>query len=234
LVVVVAAGNDGPATGTVTTPAIDPLVLTVGAADEAGTSSTRDDVIPTWSSEGPTADGVAKPDIVAPGRKIVSVRVPGSTIDQQLPTHIESPQTIRLSGTSEATGVAAGAAALLAAQGRQLSPDDIKALLTSTAVHLSGAGATAQGNGEINVGRAAVASVPAHARQTARPAEGMLRLLLAMGPAGLADALHVNWDHVNWDHVNWDDVNWDHVNWDHVNWDHVNWDHVNWDQTTLD
>jgi serine protease AprX len=232
LVVVVAAGNAGPASGTVTTPGIDPLVVTVGAADESGTPSTSDDVVPSWSSEGPSVDGLAKPDVLAPGRKIVSVRVPGSTIDQQLPTHIEGPQTIRLSGTSEATGVAAGAAALLAA--RHLSPDEVKALLTSTAAPLNGAAATAQGSGEINLGRASVAQVPPHARQTARPADGLLRLLFAMGPGAMADALHVNWDHVNWDHVNWDHVNWDHVNWDHVNWDHVNWDHVNWDHVNWD
>src|SRR5262252_1176847 len=36
--------------------------------------------MPSWSSEGPTLDGIAKPEVVAPGRKIVSVRVPGSTI----------------------------------------------------------------------------------------------------------------------------------------------------------
>jgi len=144
LVVVVAAGNDGPASGSITTPGIDPLVLTVGAADDSGTPTTSDDVIPSWSSEGPTIDQLSKPDVVAPGRKIVSVRVPGSTIDLQLPTHVEGPETIRLSGTSEATAVAAGAATLLAAQGRQLGPDAIKALLVSNAVHLAGAGAKAR------------------------------------------------------------------------------------------
>jgi len=234
LVVVVAAGNDGPTSGTITTPGIDPLVLTVGAADDSGTPNTADDVIPFWSSEGPTVDGLAKPDLVAPGRKIVSVRVPGSTIDQQLPTHVEGPETIRLSGTSEATAVAAGAAALLTAGPRQLDPDQVKALLTSTTTPLAGAAAIAQGSGEVNAGRAFSAPIPEHARQTARPANGVLKLLADLGWKVLTDALHVNWDHVNWDHVNWDHVNWDHVNWDHVNWDHVNWDHVNWDHVNWD
>jgi serine protease AprX len=234
LVVVVAAGNGGPASGSVSTPGIDPLVVTVGAADEAGTSLISDDVIPTWSSEGPTIDGLAKPDVVAPGRKIVSVRVPGSTIDNALPQHIESAQLFRLSGTSEATGVAAGAATLLVAQRQDLDPDQVKALLVQTSTHLSGASTNAQGSGEINVGRAFLAPVPPHAQQTARPTNGVLRALLEMGRDELASTLHVNWDHVNWDHVNWDHVNWDHVNWDHVNWDHVNWDHVNWDHVNWD
>jgi serine protease AprX len=234
LVVVTAAGNAGPSSGTVSSPGIDPLVVTVGAADESRTPSTGDDVVPTWSSEGPTVDRVAKPDVVAPGRMIVSVRVPGGTLEQALPTHIEGPQTFRLSGTSEAAAVTAGAAALLVAQDRDASPDQIKALLVRNATRLNGASANAQGTGEINVARALRAPLPHDADQNVRPANGLLHLLADMDPQTLTDALHVNWDHVNWDHVNWDHVNWDHVNWDHVNWDHVNWDHVNWDHVNWD
>jgi serine protease AprX len=239
LVVVTAAGNDGPASRTITTPGIDPFVLTVGAADEAGTASTKDDVIPSWSSEGPTVDRAAKPDLVAPGRMIVSVRVPGGTVEQALPTHIEGPQLFRLSGTSEATAVSAGAAALVLSQDRQATPDQVKALLVGNTTSLSTASHNAQGNGEVNVAKALRASVPSSARQDARPSNVLLRLLAQFDPVGLAEALHVNWDdistdHVNWDHVNWDHVNWDHVNWDHVNWDHVNWDHVNWDHVNWD
>jgi len=98
LVLVTAAGNDGPGAGTIQTPGIDPLVLTVGASDDNGTASPTDDTIPFWSSVGPTPDGLAKPDLVAPGRKIVSVRVPGSTLDLASPTHVEGPTTIRFSG----------------------------------------------------------------------------------------------------------------------------------------
>ena len=55
LVLVTAAGNDGPGAGTIETPGIDPLVLTVGASDDNGTVSSTDDTIPFWSSVGPTA-----------------------------------------------------------------------------------------------------------------------------------------------------------------------------------
>ena len=219
LVVVVAAGNDGPATGTITSPAIDPLVLTVGASDESGTPATTDDIIPIWSSEGPTVDGLAKPDLVAPGRKIVSVRVPGSTIDQQLPTHVEGPQTIRLSGTSEATAVAAGAAALLAGGPRHLNPDEVKALLKSTATPLAGASANAQGNGEVNAAHAFSAPVPEHVRQTARPSNALLKVLDDLGWGKLVAALRVRSDHVIWDQVNSDHVIWDHVIWDQIELD---------------
>ena len=234
LVVVVAAGNDGPTARTITTPGFDPLVLTVGAADESGTSATRDDVIPSWSSEGPTLDGLAKPDVVAPGRKIVSARVPGSTIDLSMPTHVEGPLTFRLSGTSEATGVAAGAATLLVAQRPHLSPDEVKALLTRSASKLQGVSASAQGSGEIDAARAFRTRTPEHAAQSARPSDGLLRLLFSLGPTELAEVLQVNGDRVNWDRVNWDRVNWDQVDWDRVNWDRVNWDRVNWDRVNWD
>src|SRR6185437_3669628 len=110
-------------------------------------------------------------------RMLVSVRVPGSTIDQALPTHIEGPVTFRLSGTSEATAVTAGAAALLLAQDHQAGPDEVKALLTRTTTRIAGSSA-----GEVNVARALRAPVPTDAGQTARPANGFLKLLLGMGP----------------------------------------------------
>ncbi|MEO6203861.1 MAG: S8 family serine peptidase, partial [Mycobacteriales bacterium] len=66
--VVVAAGNAGPNAATILKPGDDPLVITVGAYDEHGNSALGDDSIPAWSSQGPTAQGRAKPDLVAPGR----------------------------------------------------------------------------------------------------------------------------------------------------------------------
>src|SRR5216683_2235623 len=252
LVLVTAAGNSGPGAGTIQTPGIDPLVLTVGASDDNGTAAPSDDSIPSWSSVGPTADGLAKPDLVAPGRKIVSVRVPGSTLDLQSPSHVEGPTTIRFSGTSEATAVAAGAAALLINQRPELSPDQAKALLVSAARPLHGVSAAPQGAGLINVPRALAARTPHVTRPHLPPADGVIRALLptlqrefgndqggnegdnAHGNMVQGDHVlwdHVLWDHVLWDHVLWDHVLWDHVLWDHVLWDHVLWDHVLWDQT---
>src|SRR4051812_17714249 len=82
LVVVVAAGNAGPAPRTVAKPADDPYVITAGAADTAGTAARGDDAVAAFSGRGPTADGVGKPDLLAPGVSLVSDRAPGSTIDR--------------------------------------------------------------------------------------------------------------------------------------------------------
>lgn len=142
IVVVVAASNRGPAEGTISKPADDPLVVTVGAVDDQGTTSTDDDVVAPFSGRGPVREGTAddpitvqKPDVVAPGVGLVSLSVPGSHIEQTAP-----PSTVgvagyrRGSGTSQATAVVSGAVALLLER-RVLTPDEVKAALYLGARH---------------------------------------------------------------------------------------------------
>jgi len=71
IVVVVAAGNAGPG-APITAPANDPFVISVGATDDMATATTTDDRLAAFSSYGTTVDGIRKPDLVAPGRHIVS------------------------------------------------------------------------------------------------------------------------------------------------------------------
>ena len=147
IVVVVAAGNSGRdnSLGThgysmIGAPGNDPYVLTVGATRTRGTASRADDVKASYSSKGPSLiDHIVKPDLVAPGNRIASLRAPGSTLDT---THAEfeegsvnggTPQYYRLSGTSMATPVVAGAAALMLQQDPSLTPDKVKARLMKTA-----------------------------------------------------------------------------------------------------
>src|SRR3990167_3899871 len=78
--ILVSAGNSGSAGGTITSPANDPFVISVGAIDDAQTAATIDDTIASFSSRGRTAyDSLTKPDVSAPGRRMVSLRSPGST-----------------------------------------------------------------------------------------------------------------------------------------------------------
>ncbi len=112
MTVVVAASNKGPGAGTITKPADDPWVVTVGATDDRGTAGLGDDQLPDFSGRGPTAHGLAKPDVAAPGAHVISLRAPGSTIDTQFPWYVDGSYR-RGSGTSMATGVVSGAVALM-------------------------------------------------------------------------------------------------------------------------
>lgn len=119
ILICAAAGNSGPRQRTITTPGISPLIITVGSIDDQGTIPRADDEIADFSSRGPTIDRLAKPDLVAPGAKITSLKPGGGYIE--------------LSGTSMATPVVTGAAALLWQKDPDLTPDQIKKLLTATA-----------------------------------------------------------------------------------------------------
>jgi serine protease AprX len=155
IVVVVAAGNYGrdnsnnnSGYGTITAPGNDPYVITVGAMRDMGTYTIADDVITTYSSKGPTMDDqVVKPDLVAPGNLIVSDLasasdtlyslypqnlVPLSTYTQGNNGNISQAYYL-LSGTSMATPVVSGAAALLVQQNPSMTPDQVKARLMLTA-----------------------------------------------------------------------------------------------------
>lgn len=161
--VVVPSGNDGPQPGSVTSPGIDPTLLTVGGLDNGGTYDRADDAVADWS--GRSAPGApVKPDVVAPGAHLISLRAPGSIIDQTYPDSRVGDSYFRGSGTSMSTAVTSGVAADLLSARPRLQPDQIKALLTSTAYRTStlavGSGA---GAGGIDPVAALAAPVPAPA-----------------------------------------------------------------------
>ncbi|HXA28464.1 MAG TPA: S8 family serine peptidase [Candidatus Angelobacter sp.] len=181
VVVVGATGNRGWKTG-VLDPADDPYLIAVGSSDNAGTLGTADDTVSTFSSGG---DGNRNPDLVAPGAHIVSLRDPGSYVDVNNPTARVAGRFFRGSGTSMASAVVAGAAALLLSEHPLLTPDQVKNLMTSTATRLSGATSVLQGAGELNL-RAALTAVPAIATQLFLPALGTGSLDGARGSARLS------------------------------------------------
>lgn len=143
IVVVVAAGNSGRSGAahgfaTIGVPANDPSVITVGATMTLGTPTRVDDKIASYSSKGPTVlDHIVKPDLVAPGNRMVSLRVAGSTLDSNYPQYQVGPsgkaKYFMLSGTSMATPLVSGAVALMFQQNPALTPDQVKARLMKTA-----------------------------------------------------------------------------------------------------
>ena len=156
IVVVVAAGNGGRTNsygtqgyGSIQAPGNDPNVITVGATKTNGTPNRLDDTVASYSSKGPTLlDHVAKPDLVAPGNRVVSLEAPGNALIaatgslkiQPISTCIlgicitgANGKYMQLSGTSMATPIVAGAAALMLQKDPTLTPDTIKARMMKTA-----------------------------------------------------------------------------------------------------
>lgn len=160
VVVVVAAGNDGPNKASVSSPGSDPTLLTVGSLDEVGTAGRSDDTVPDFSARGPAPQGADKPDLVAPGRSLVSLRAPGSVVDLANTSSSVGEAYFVGSGTSFSTAVVAGAAAALLAQRPTLTPDEVKTLVMQTAYTAKGLkDRRAAGAGGLDVA-AALAATP--------------------------------------------------------------------------
>jgi serine protease AprX len=141
ILVVAAAGNEALTSDGVTfSPANDPWALTVGALDDRGTFSRLDDILAPWSSRGLTQDGVSKPDVLAPGGGLVSALAPESDFAHLCPTCIVDGRYFKAGGTSMATAVVSGAAALLVEEHPTWSPARLKGALRATLVDVPGAG----------------------------------------------------------------------------------------------
>lgn len=153
IVVVCAAGNEGPDCRTISTPGISNLVITVGAADDKNTFGITDDVIANFSSRGPTVYGVVKPDILAPGVSIVSLRSPNSYLDSLYPSNRVGNVYFILSGTSMATPIVAGIAAQLLQYNPSYTPNQVKSLIKNSPVKWRYGDENVYGAGYINAER---------------------------------------------------------------------------------
>ena len=217
IVVVVSAGNNG--TANLYPPANDPFVITVGATDDRGTVSLSDDTVPSFSAYGTDWNGGAKPDLVAPGRNIVSLLPDNSDlkIGEDHGDHRVNANYFRMSGTSIAAPMVAGAVALLLQDEPNLTPDQVKYRLKATA---------AKGD-----------KWPGYTANAARAGAGYLDIYAAVRGTTTQSAntgieasqlLWTGQNPVTWSSVNWNSVNWNSVNWNSVNWNSVNWNSTYW------
>ena len=141
IVVVTAAGNRGTDPDAVNyAPANDPYVISVGGVDDKGTKNVSDDLLADWSSRGTTQDGIAKPDVLAPGAHMVSTLAPGSQFPALCPTCLVDGSYFRVGGTSMSAGVASGVAATLIESHPNWTPDQVKGALMNRMRNVPGAG----------------------------------------------------------------------------------------------
>jgi len=223
IVVVVSAGNNG--TATLYAPANDPYVITVGAADDKGTAGLNDDVVATFSAYGTTESGFAKPDLVAPGKNIISI-VP-KTKNKIWKDHAsnragagDDEYYMRVSGTSLAAPMVSGAVALLLQDEPELTPDQVKHRLMATANRTwPGYDPAKAGAGYLDV----LAVVEGTTTESANT--GILpSTLLTTG----SDP--ITWGSVGWNSVGWNTVGWNTVGWNTVGWNTVGWNSDYWGQ----
>ncbi len=139
IVVVAAAGNLGQVEGEevyggITSPGIEPSVITVGAVTAWGTPSRSDDTVASYSSRGPTRyDEIIKPDITAPGTQIVAPMSPGNNLAMEYPNVVVDDNYMWLSGTSMSAPMVSAAVALILEQNPDLTPSAVKGILMYTA-----------------------------------------------------------------------------------------------------
>jgi serine protease AprX len=194
-------------------------VIAVGATDPQGTKKVGDDTAATFSSGG---DNVRNPDILAPGTSLQGLRVPGSFADVHFGTTAAfGDRFIRGSGTSQATAIVSGAAAIVLSHRPHLTPDQVKAVLTRGAVKLPKVRDAAQGRGILNISRALGGRDPL-VIQAWKRSSGLGSIVESGG----------TWVDPNWSGGTWSGGTWSGGTWSGGTWSGNTWSGNTWSGNT--
>jgi serine protease AprX len=233
IVVVTSAGNDGPGNGSITSPGDDPMVLTVGALDDQGQTNPSDDAMTSFSSVGPTTpDGWFKPDLVASGRSVVSLRDPGSTIDAANPTARIGSSNFVGSGTSFSTAITSGAAALFLAAHPSDTPSMVKAAFLATTTPGPVGNPFVDGHGDLNVA-AAAAATPMNLIESPVTLPTLNGATVSLSNTwGLSSWNPALWNGTTWNGTTWNGTTWNGTTWNGTTWNGTTWNGTTWNGTT--
>ncbi|HEV2902814.1 MAG TPA: S8 family serine peptidase, partial [Gaiellaceae bacterium] len=221
VVVVTSAGNyaeNSAESGVPFAPANDPFVITVGASDTRETTSARDDSNAPWSAYGRTPDGFRKPDLGAPGRRLVGPVPLGGTLLEERPDRRAFPGYMRLSGTSFSAPMVSAAAAYVIAAHPGWTADQVKGALMVSARKPGAAAPGSLGVGSLDARGAQRVSTPPN------PNLALNRFLIT-DPTG---GSHPVFDTASWDSAAKSDASWDSASWSDVSWADASWDSVSW------
>ena len=250
ILVVASAGNRGPGGNTINKPGDDPFILTVGAADNHGSPDRSSTTVATFSSWG-SPDGFTKPDVIAPGITIASLRDPGSTIDTPYADARIGDSYFKGTGTSQAAAIVSGVAALMFQANPWLTPDLAKGVLLKTAYR----------NGNYGHGAGAGLVDAGSALQAARNSNGVTPANLGLAPStgtgsleasrgsfhvnadlngdgipdtvtGETDALGQPWPAMSWSAYAWYTSPWSQLTTVTPGWSAVSWSALSWSGTT--
>jgi serine protease AprX len=252
IVVVVAAGNDGNK-APLRNPALDPYVIAVGGYDHGKAYSTLDDAILGFSNCG---YGGRTPDLVAPGKSIISLLSPGSRAGVENPAAVVADRFIKGSGTSQSAAIVSGAAALVLEQRPGATPDQVKALLMDTAAPMQAADSVCQGAGTLNLSKTLYAATP-KAEQKHAPSKGTGLIEAARGADHLeldgvplegeqdifgqkwngevwaeASAQGTSWSGGDWNGTSWSGTSWSGTSWSGTSWSGTSWSGTSWSGTS--
>jgi serine protease AprX len=250
ILVVASAGNRGPGGDTINKPGDDPFVLTVGAADNHGSPDRSSTTVATFSSWG-SPDGFTKPDIIAPGITIVSLRDPGSTIDTLYADARIGDSYFKGTGTSQAAAIVSGVAALMFQANPWLTPDLAKGVLLKTAYRNGNYGHGA-GAGLVDAGSALQASrnsngvppanlglVPSTGTGSLEASRGSFHVNADIDGDGIpdtvtgeTDALGQPWPATSWSAYAWYTSPWSQLTAVTPGWSAVSWSALSWSGTT--
>jgi serine protease AprX len=259
IVVVVSSGNTPG--NRLTDPAIDPFVIAAGALDTNDTTSPTDDRVASFTAVGSWSRSI---DVVSPGVHVQGLRVPGSYIDLRFgATGRLGDRFFRGSGTSEAAALTSGVAALMLSQRPNLTPDQVKRLLTSTgyqpakgnsfdAVVPDAYRATfggrpgpavsqyfrySTGTGSLELSRGGT-----HVTQDGSMLVGEQDIFgnpvntraLARAEANGASWSGGTWNGATWAGASWNGSSWAAAIWSGASWDGASWDGASWDGASWD
>lgn len=246
IVVVAAGGNEGKLAPTLSTPASSPVVIAVGSTHPQDTVAVKDDKVSDFAQHGTQQRPV---DFAAPGASVISLKVPGSFVDQNVTSGKIGTRFQAASGTSQATAIVSGLAAVLISKFPSATPDQIKTFLRTNATPykdtLSGK-VWYLGTGEANVANAVPITDLADSPPAAIRSSGLGSLEASRGTYHVqADGLPLTgetdifgrswsvdsstgWDSDLWDLSPWTAGSWDGARWSAMTWDGARWSGARW------
>lgn len=211
--VLVSAGNDA---SRVSDPGFDPWIITVGAADLANRT------VASFSGRD-TVNGVEKPDVVASGVKVLGVLPPGSVLARSAGTTQLPSGLYRGSGTSQATAVAAGVAALFVAANPDATTAQVKGSLRCGATPLRQDGA---GQGLVRASTKVCADEDGQALDGSGDATGESSFDASSWGASSWGAS--SWGASSWGASSWGASSWGASSWGASSWGASSWGASSW------